>query len=539
MTDEPRQTEKTEKPTGNALLDSELAGYGPRSVTVRALEALLKVLPEAPALPTYSSISECASLVYPDVPEDVVHRAIELADDKSVDQALFAAKSLDAGDTGLSILTGIRSAMSLVLGAQGPGRGAKGQQSADAALKALGLAYVLTRLLPTEPAERVRIIKTIPAGQELLLYYGAIEIALPFAEEVASAEGNFVHELVERRSRAMAGKLLGIAGKQGVADAQETLKHLTATLDEVADFVVPHTGALVDSLRSVLPGVLGTGPHLTDVVAAGADALPCYRYLCARVAAESRLALAKLELMPELDMPELPSEQAPAPVAAPPPIPAALAAAGLGANPFAPMAGPVVDAPPPPPAPAPEPEPWPTEELPADERLNGVFGRSDGDEHRWLVFTATGLHTTTPPSAPPPVDWDAHVAAGHAVARYGRYGNQVDLRWPDGRTERLEVDRDTYTLTARGAVWQRMDFSLTGQVLDGTWVAEGRDPLAFAPDGSVHQGDRAGTYALAVGSIAITWPEGTERWSLFSTLQPSVARADVLWLAGTCWTRQA
>jgi hypothetical protein len=345
---------------GADALAAELATYPPSAVTVRVLDALLRVLPGAPSLPAYTSVAEAAAAVVPAMPAAVVARAGALTDDPVLPQALRVAQAVDTGDAGLALVSGVRGALGLFFGGQDLTSASAGQQRADAALKALAVAWLVTRLIPRPPAERLQILQSFPAGQELLLYFAAIEVALPFRRELEAAPDlRFVRQLMAQQSSAVASKLLAVVGRQGVEDATATLEHLLDTLDDLVRFVQPHTESLANSVRAVLPAAVApVGQELPTVVAAGADALPCYRYLCARLAAESRLALARIELAPDEGAAFGPALPAGSPFAAAvaasrpaPPAPAEVAPpAPAPVNPFA--AGPAT-----PVAPAPAPAP--------------------------------------------------------------------------------------------------------------------------------------------------------------------------------------
>ncbi len=502
---------------GLERLQAELAGFPPTAVTARLLEGLFKVLPGGPPLPPYDSIETAAAAVVGRVPDDVLARALILADHRGTDEALFAARSIDTGDTGLSIVSGVRSALSLFLGADRVQAGIAQQQRTDAALKALALAYLLTRLLPIDPNARVELVRSVPAGQEMLLYYGAIEVALPFSDAVQAAGGTFVRDLVQSHSRAMAQRLLGVVGRQGVADAEEMLAHLTGVLDEAALHCSPHTDALAAQVRSLMPAAVQSG-SLTDIVATGADALPCYRYLCARLAAEACLARAKLDHMPDSALPDLLGEGVPvAEVAAPPPLPPHLVAGAPSPR----LTDTSV-------RPAPVPGSLPTTELPEDQRLRGVFVEDGADDPRWLVFTKEGVFATAPPATPAPVDWDALVAHGHTVTTYRRDGETLTIDGPGGpRT--VPILRQAYTLTLDDIVYRRADFDLTGRGLEGVWVDPQGHRLVLGADGSAIREGRATTYTLGVAQLR--WghsPKVAE--SLLSALRPNSRSPDVLWL---------
>jgi hypothetical protein len=155
-----------EGPSGIDRIRTELAGYPPSSVTVRALQAMMTVLPSATPLPPYTTIDEAAASVFGGVPPDVVERARDLLADPRVAQAMFAARSIDTGDTGLTIVSGVRSALALFHGGrEGRAAALAEQQRTDAALKATALAYLVTRLVPLPPLDRVELVLSVPAGR--------------------------------------------------------------------------------------------------------------------------------------------------------------------------------------------------------------------------------------------------------------------------------------------------------------------------------------------------------------------------------------
>ena len=583
---------------GTGRLYSELASYSPTAMTVRVLQIVLQVLPGAEPLPHYQTLDDAAGAVFGGYPPDLLERAKQLAIDPRVDQALFAAKSMDTGDTGLTIVSGVRSAVALFFGSkQSRSEAIAQQQRTDAALKALGLAYLITRLVPLQAADRVDLVRSIPAGQALILYYGAIEIAVPFASKVSEAGGTFVRDLVREQGRAMADKLLGMVGRQGVADAEEMLGLLAGELDRAALTAAPHTSAIAEQIRAVLPSYAAGAGDLFDLVAAGADALPCYRYLCARLAVEASLAMAKHEHLPEVALPTATLARKAAAVPEAPPLPPSLMASATGSVSLAALRGaatpplpetlvsppaeklpvstsatliadlddldpdmfdpdmldPLDSAAPQAPAkPALQPPlkpaavfPWPKEPLPESNRLRGFFlsGRP-GDvltgAERWRIFTIEGIYSEAPPSTPSGVDWDALVARGVRVALYRREADVILVTDPasDADTQRLTAVRspDQTPLTLDGEIFRRMDWDLTKRHIDGRYRSEA-GALSFSADGRIEQNEKKGRYTLGVGAVTVAWEGGpTETLSLLSDLKPSSRKPAALWLGDVRWS---
>jgi hypothetical protein len=498
-------------PLSKEALETELQKFGPRSITARLCTTLLNALPDAPDAGSWTDLAGCLEATAPG--SSLLNRVHTLAEEPAVGRALFAAKAIDTGDTGITILTGVRSALSLFLGDKGPGAGADAQQAADAALKALGIAYLASQLIPRPPAQRVAILASLPAGQALVRTYAAIEVALPFGAAVVQANGTHVATLVETQSRKVAGKLLGVIGRQGVDDAQETLAELLSWMDQAALEIAPDGDELSKTLGNVLPGRLTAHTEaLSDLVAAGADALPLYRYLCARLAAETRVALARYETDPSLEPtgPPAPAPEAvptqPAPTPAPPVLPEALAAVALG-----------------------------TDGTPdaSVHDLAGVFQRAMPWGEVWLVFTHEGLFADYPPADPDP-DWMTLSEAGHQVGTYQHRGGTLTIRWPNGRETTSALQREQTQLTIDSERCLRCDWNLEGHTLHGSWRGRGGEASwTFRDDGHFvsHRGE--GRYTLGTGSVALAFADGsTQALSLYSTLEPNSACPETLWVGG-------
>ena len=99
-------------------LETELGKFGPRSISARLCYALLASLPNSPAAEPWTDLAGCLASVDPQ--STLGPRVYELSEDDGVGRALFAAKAIDTGDIGITILTRVRSALSLFMGDKGP-----------------------------------------------------------------------------------------------------------------------------------------------------------------------------------------------------------------------------------------------------------------------------------------------------------------------------------------------------------------------------------------------------------------------------------
>ncbi len=553
-----------------AGLDAELASFPPTSATARLCAGLLSQVPRAPTVQPFASLDEAAATLHDDWAEPTMARARELASTAAVKEVRFAAKSIDTGDTGLTILTGVRSAFALFTGGS-VGAVDEPQQKADAALKALGIAFIAHRLFDGSVDDRLKQLRTVPAGRCLLLFYGAAEVALPFVEQVKSSEGRFVQQLLEEHSGAIADKLAGAVGAAGVAQAQEVLAQLTGTLDKIAVGTAEHVEPLAQSIQGYLPGPLrAAGGSLTDLAAIGADTLPVYQYLVARLAAEAALFRAIRELEPERlpsrkpksltasdgadpwfdDTPEdrqgVAGKGAAQAFAAtweralgPKPEPVSTAPRSPFARAAAPVVEPVTPEPSEPaaqqPALVPPPEPGPQ-----DQPIDGVFvRRGGGGALTWVVFTPDGQFSNAPPVSAAPVDWVAHGAAGHLLGSYTRVGDLLTIVIA-GQASESTVEVQTGALVIDGIRVDRADHDLSGTALEGTWrPRDGSGArMRFTADGWIYAGRGSGElpdgrYELGKATVALHWNDaGIDIRSMYTDRSPVSETPSVLCIGG-------
>lgn len=401
-----------------------------------------------------------------------------------LDHALFAARSIDTGDTGLTVLTGLRTAFALFRG-QGTSSLAD-QQRADLALKLLGLAFVLTRLFPGDGATVVDRARQLPAGRRILRWTAVAEVALPFQGEVLAGGGRFVTDQLAAVGATAAGRLLAVAGKAGLADAEAALPLVAAAVDVEAMAQAPNVERMSGTLAGVLPSVAAPA---AGIVASAADALPCWRVLVARLAAEAVVSAAVAAAVPA---------QAAAPAVDPTPAPV----------PSQPAAAPVVT---------------PTTPAPSAKagRMGGVW--LDAENNR-LDFDEDGTfrHTRYPDRR----------------GVYRRAGDALELDWPDVRTTRHALRRTATRLFLDDAVYRRADWDLTGRCLQGVWVADDGRTLRFGVDHRWDGSEGGGTYRLGPARLHRTRADGRESVErLWSDGLPHARTPDLLFVDDQRWTR--
>ena len=274
-------------------LDEALASFNATDVTVRVVSALLGVLPGSPSLAAYRSLEEVVTTLHAGAPSGLLDTAKELAASKEILNALLIVNGLDTGDKGISMATGLRTAASLFFGNK-PGFQVDAQQRSDAAVKALGLAAIVQRVLPGEPLESLRRFASLPSGAATLMYYGGLELALPFSPELAAPDAVFLQDLWKAEGGGASVRLQPIAGKDGVSIANSSMDALLPVLDRSGRLGAAHVTGLAESIQNLLPGALSVAKDsLPDIAATGVDSLPVYRYLAVRAIAEACCARAR------------------------------------------------------------------------------------------------------------------------------------------------------------------------------------------------------------------------------------------------------
>lgn len=269
-------------------IDPLLAEFTPDAVTVRVASAVFGAVPFAPRMPSYRSLGECAHVFFPQLAPQHEKLVFHHAQSADVASALSVAQAIDTGDTGIAVYSGVHSALQMFFGGGVRAIDTDSEQGVDAALKLLGIAYIVHKLFPGGPQDAASAFYTTPAGQALSFYYASVEVALPFADNLVSLGGNAIGTLLQRHGGAAASKLAILPGGSQIASAaQGMVGSLVAPIEGAVRQVAPYARQIAGSAMQHLPGVMGAADKLAGVAATGADVLPFYRYLGARLAAES------------------------------------------------------------------------------------------------------------------------------------------------------------------------------------------------------------------------------------------------------------
>ncbi|MCS6901607.1 MAG: caspase family protein [Myxococcales bacterium] len=273
-------------------IDTALAEFKPDDYSVRLCGALFSVVPFAGPILPYTTVEGAIQALYPQASPQVVRRAYELTRNEAIQSALRAADMIDKADAGIAMYSGVKGAFNLLFGERSQALETDTQQGVDAVLKLLGIGYLIAKMYPGSIQERVQSFYTTPAGKHLIVYYALIEVALPFLDNALTASGNFIGSLISKHGGEAAGKLSAAVGSQDSAEAQGVIQTMLSWIEGALTSILPYAQAAAEKARQYIPGALVMMDKAASVVATGADALPVYRYLGARLAAESVVLLA-------------------------------------------------------------------------------------------------------------------------------------------------------------------------------------------------------------------------------------------------------
>ncbi len=284
-------------PSARSSLDDRLAAQGAQDPVMVAINALLRVLPEAEALPPRASLAAVAEGLLPGQGAALTPAAAAYAEADDSQKALWVVTGLDAGDGIVSVVSSVRSAVALYLrrrGGQAAPAAWTGHQRADAVLKLLAIAHLLDRLHPGAD-DPVREAAALPAGRAVLCYFAAVELGLPFlsASLGPREEGaGLLSELIEHELDAQRGRATSLLGTEALARAEAHLPRLVPAVERLLRASASRLDPLAQAAEQRLPGANVARDGVADVLAIGADVLPVYRTLGLRWVAEAAVARA-------------------------------------------------------------------------------------------------------------------------------------------------------------------------------------------------------------------------------------------------------
>jgi hypothetical protein len=272
-------------------VEQVLAEFPETAISARLVRALFGAIPGSGTFGPMRTMEDAVASVQPGANPAIVARARDIADrTDEISDILWMGNLMDSGDKGYAVVSGLMSAFNLIRGKGAEALENDSQQRNDAILKAIGLAYMVFKAYPGSLAERAAAFRDSPSGKSLALYYGAVELALPFADNAASMGAGGFDNLIRSGSAAQARRLAEMAQGRDIGQASEMLTQVTSQLSSVASHAAGYIQPMTQAIGPYLPGgaALGTAADkAAGALASAADVLPVYRLLSARLAAEA------------------------------------------------------------------------------------------------------------------------------------------------------------------------------------------------------------------------------------------------------------
>jgi hypothetical protein len=208
---------------------------------------------------------------------------------------------LDIEDATLASYTGASNILSWFTGGRSERHTfeAERPQAIDAVLKILGVSYITNKLFEGSVKEKISRLIALPAGREMVLYLCTAEIALPFFSDVVAGGWDFASRHLQGAMAEGESKFGQVMGEKATGDLKETVEGMNGLLGQTMTDVKEHLGPLVSKLDSAMPKIFNFTGSATGVMATALDALPVWRFLGGRLAAEASALRAVDAATPE------------------------------------------------------------------------------------------------------------------------------------------------------------------------------------------------------------------------------------------------
>lgn len=265
-------------------IDEKLQTYNADDVSIKLLNTLFSIVPFTPDFEFYNSLEGAVNRVGGDLA-----RAQELAGGEDVTDALKIAGYLDTSDKLIAGYAGVKNILSFFSDSTDKKSTfeADPQQALDASLKAAAMSYMIYKLFPGSVKEKIISFKDSKAGKETAVYYALVEIALPFSDNLVDGSGNLVSRMLKSKDTEMADQFKKFIPGQAYDQATQVLSGLTEPLEGYVSQAKDYTEPFAQKVKAWLPAAMNIADSATGLAATGADLLPVWTFLGARLAAES------------------------------------------------------------------------------------------------------------------------------------------------------------------------------------------------------------------------------------------------------------
>jgi len=271
-------------------LDQLLGSYSESDYSVRLINGLCAVVPFAESPGTWFTVSDGLKQAHPEAKKAELVRVLALSNEPGPQRALWIFDAIDKADSGIGVVSGVASAYKLYQAKDGDERidalETDSQQAVDAVLKALAIAYAIHRLYTGSVTEKIAQFRASDSGKAMLFYLAAVEVGLPFTDNVLQGGASVMGDLIAKYGPDQQAKLAALTSDAEAEEAMGVLTKLTDSLGTMVEMAGQHLSPIAATVSEYLPKAMNVGDKAAGVAATGADLLPIYRYLGARLVAD-------------------------------------------------------------------------------------------------------------------------------------------------------------------------------------------------------------------------------------------------------------
>jgi hypothetical protein len=273
----------------NDPVSASLQQFQEKDFTVKVCRLLFENLPKAPPFAFYRDLDGAAQQLGLFASAGLASALVDTANSEPPRRTIWVADKLDLADATLATYAGVSNIFSWFTGGKPGGHAFESDrpQAIDAVLKIIGVSYMANKLFEGTVREKAAQLLSLPAGREMILYLCVAEVALPFFDNVVAGGWEFASKHLQPCMAEGASKFGQVTGEQATQDLKGMFDGMNNVLGQTMGNVHSHLGPVAEKLKATMPTILNVTDSATGLLATSLDALPVWRFLGARLAAEA------------------------------------------------------------------------------------------------------------------------------------------------------------------------------------------------------------------------------------------------------------
>ncbi len=268
-------------------IDETLSEFKENDTTVKIARFIFDNLPVTPEFLFYTNLREAARRYNFDYSNEREEKIINIAKyDENLHKIIKTGKAIDKIDAGLGIFTGLQNTYQKIKKTNQRTFESDPQQAIDAATKAIALGYMIHLSFDEN---KIQNFLKLHSGIEILSYFLTIELALPFTDNFLEEGGKALYKLIQQNERQIESKFSSFAGETSFLEAKTILERLENQIQSLSSTISQSLKPFEETLSNKLPSILNIMDSVAGGISTSLDILPFWKFLSARLAAESAI----------------------------------------------------------------------------------------------------------------------------------------------------------------------------------------------------------------------------------------------------------